>query len=121
MSDSKVTNVLRDTLTVQERQSGVAYLRREPMNEGETFSVSQISITTVSVCHLAFVDPSPSAYWATIAGLSPSTPSLLPYRRMPPAFRRFTRATNTTGVSCTGHRTYLMPSFSNPNDRKAHP
>lgn len=55
--------VLLGAMTSAERRGGVAYLRRDPLEAGQTFPASPIPIVVTRACYLAFIDPSPSANW----------------------------------------------------------
>jgi hypothetical protein len=55
--------VLLGAMTNAERRGGVAYLRLDLLEAGQTFPASPIPIVVTRACYLAFVDPSPSANW----------------------------------------------------------
>jgi len=62
-TDDEVVQALLDSLTPAERNSGVAYLRGAPLTAGEAYPLRPAPILAERACHLAFVDPSPSANW----------------------------------------------------------
>jgi hypothetical protein len=59
----EVIQVVLRSLTDVERQSGVAYIRSAPLAAGESLALPLTPIIAEHACHLAFVDPSPTANW----------------------------------------------------------